>query len=82
MGLAVVASSSVLTCTVPPSEPHTHSLPASHSIRRSPVCAAMAARGAGGSHRMTPAQAAGVDSRLWEIEDMVAMIEEGGAAEA
>lgn len=29
-----------------------------------------------GAHRMTPAQAAGVDSRLWEISDMVAMIEE------
>ena len=29
-----------------------------------------------GAHRMTPAQAAGVDSRLWEIGDMVKMIEE------
>jgi IS1 family transposase len=29
-----------------------------------------------GAHKMTPAQAAGVDSRLWEIGDMVAMIEE------
>jgi hypothetical protein len=28
-----------------------------------------------GAHKMSPAQAAGVDSRLWEIEDMVAMIE-------
>jgi hypothetical protein len=28
-----------------------------------------------GAHKMTTAQAAGVDSRLWEIEDMVAMIE-------
>ncbi len=29
-----------------------------------------------GAHRMTPAQAAGVDSRLWEISDLVKMIEE------
>lgn len=29
-----------------------------------------------GAHRMSPAQAAGVDSRLWEVSDMVAMIEE------
>jgi hypothetical protein len=29
-----------------------------------------------GAHRMTPAQAAGVDSRLWEVSDMVEMIEE------
>jgi predicted metalloprotease with PDZ domain len=29
-----------------------------------------------GAHKMSPAQAAGVDSRLWEIEDMVAIIEE------
>ena len=29
-----------------------------------------------GAHRMTPAQAAGVDSRCWEMSDMVAMIEE------
>ena len=29
-----------------------------------------------GAHRMTPAQAAGVDSRLWEMSDMVATIEE------
>lgn len=29
-----------------------------------------------GAHRMTPAQAAGVDSRLWEIEDLVKMIED------
>ena len=28
-----------------------------------------------GAHRMTPAQAAGVDSRCWEMSDMVAMIE-------
>lgn len=28
------------------------------------------------AHKMTPAQAAGVDSRLWEVSDMVAMIEE------
>jgi hypothetical protein len=28
-----------------------------------------------GTHRMSPAQAAGVDSRLWEVSDMVAMIE-------
>ncbi|MGH6890506.1 MAG: hypothetical protein ACREHF_15160 [Rhizomicrobium sp.] len=28
-----------------------------------------------GAHRMTPAQAAGVDSRLWEVEDIVKMIE-------
>jgi len=28
-----------------------------------------------GAHKMSPAQAAGVDSRLWEIEDMVAMVE-------
>ena len=29
-----------------------------------------------GAHRMTPAQAAGVDSRLWEIGDIVKMVEE------
>ena len=29
-----------------------------------------------GAHKMSPAQAAGVDSRLWEIGDLVAMIEE------
>ncbi len=29
-----------------------------------------------GAHRMTPAQAAGVDSRCWEISDMMAMIED------
>ena len=29
-----------------------------------------------GAHRMTPAQAAGADSRLWEVSDMVKMIEE------
>ena len=34
-----------------------------------------------GAHRMTPAQAAGVDSRLWEIADMVAMIEAWEAAQ-
>jgi IS1 family transposase len=28
-----------------------------------------------GAHRMTPAQAAGVDSRCWEVSDMVAMVE-------
>lgn len=33
-----------------------------------------------GAHRMTPAQAAGVDSRLWEVSDMVKMIEEWEAA--
>jgi hypothetical protein len=31
---------------------------------------------------MTPAQAAGVDSRLWEISDMVEMIEEWGAEQS
>ena len=34
-----------------------------------------------GAHRMTPAQAAGVDSRYWEMSDMVAMIEEWEAAQ-
>jgi hypothetical protein len=34
-----------------------------------------------GAHRMTPAQAAGVDSRLWEISDLVKMIEEREAAQ-
>jgi IS1 family transposase len=34
-----------------------------------------------GAHRTTPAQAAGVDSRLWEMPDMVAMIEEWEAAQ-
>lgn len=29
-----------------------------------------------GTHRQSPAQAAGVDSRLWEVADVVAMIEE------
>jgi hypothetical protein len=29
-----------------------------------------------GAHRMTPAQAAGVDSRLWEIGDIVKVVEE------
>ncbi|HEX3666394.1 MAG TPA: hypothetical protein VHU23_14310 [Rhizomicrobium sp.] len=33
-----------------------------------------------GVHWMTPAQAAGVHSRLWEVSDMVAMIEEWEAA--
>ena len=28
-----------------------------------------------GARKMTPARAAGIDSRLWEIEDIVAMIE-------
>jgi hypothetical protein len=31
---------------------------------------------------MTPAQAAGVDSRLWEVADMVKMIEEWETANA
>ena len=31
---------------------------------------------------LTPAQAAGVDSRLWEISDMVKMIEEWEAKNA
>lgn len=35
-----------------------------------------------GAHRMTPAQAAGVDSRLWEMSDMVAMIEKWEAEQA
>jgi hypothetical protein len=35
-----------------------------------------------GAHRMTPAQAAGVDSRLWEIGDVVAMIEAWEANQA
>jgi hypothetical protein len=29
-----------------------------------------------GAHRLTPAQAAGVDSRLWEIGDIVKMVED------
>jgi hypothetical protein len=29
-----------------------------------------------GAHRMTPAQAAGVDSRLWEIGDIVKVVED------
>jgi len=33
-----------------------------------------------GVHRMTPAQAAGVDSRCREMTDVVAMIEEWEAA--
>lgn len=35
-----------------------------------------------GAHRMAPAQAAGVDSRLWEVSDMVKMIEDWEAANA
>jgi len=35
-----------------------------------------------GAHRMTPAQAAGVDSRCWEMSDMVAMIEEWEVAQS
>lgn len=34
-----------------------------------------------GTHRMSPAMAAGVGSRLWEVSDMVAMIEEWEARE-
>jgi hypothetical protein len=34
-----------------------------------------------GAHRMTPAQAAGVDSRLWDVSDMVKMIEEWEASQ-
>lgn len=34
-----------------------------------------------GAHRQSPAQAAGVDSRLWEVSDMVRMIEEWEAAQ-
>ena len=34
-----------------------------------------------GAHRMTPAQAAKVDSRLWEIGDIVKMVEEWELAE-
>jgi len=34
-----------------------------------------------GAHKVTPAIAAGVDRRLWEVSDMVAMIEEWEAAE-
>jgi hypothetical protein len=34
-----------------------------------------------GAHRMTPAMAAGVDSRLWEIGDIVQVIEDWEAAE-
>ena len=33
-----------------------------------------------GAHRMTPAQAAEVDSRLWEVSDKIAMIEEWEAS--
>ena len=29
-----------------------------------------------GAHRMTPAMAAGVESRLWEIEDIVKVVED------
>lgn len=35
-----------------------------------------------GAHRMTPAQAAGVDSRCWEISDLVSMIEAWEADQA
>jgi hypothetical protein len=35
-----------------------------------------------GAHRMTPAQAAGVDSRLWEIDDIVRVVEEWEATDA
>jgi len=35
-----------------------------------------------GAHRMTPAQAAGVGSRLWEIGDIVKVIEKWESAEA
>ena len=34
-----------------------------------------------GAHRMTPAQAASVDSRLWEIGDIVKVVEEWEAAQ-
>jgi len=34
-----------------------------------------------GAHRMRPAQAAGLDSRCWEMSDMVAMIEPWEAAQ-
>jgi IS1 family transposase len=33
------------------------------------------------AHRMTPAQASGVDGRLWEVSDMVKMIEEWETAQ-
>ena len=35
-----------------------------------------------GTHRMSPAMKAGAESRLWEIEDMVAMIEAWEASQA
>jgi IS1 family transposase len=35
-----------------------------------------------GAHRMTPAQAAGVDSRLWEIGDIVKVVDEWETASA
>lgn len=35
-----------------------------------------------GAHRMTPAMAAGVESRLWEIADLVAMIEAWEASQS
>lgn len=35
-----------------------------------------------GAHRMTPVQAAGVDSRLWEIGDIVKMIEDWETGQA
>ena len=34
-----------------------------------------------GAHRMTPAMAAGVESRLWEIGDIVKMVEAWEAAQ-
>lgn len=33
-----------------------------------------------GAHRMTPAMAAGVDKRLWEVSDIVKVAEEWEAA--
>ena len=35
-----------------------------------------------GTHRMTPAMAAGITGKLWEMSDLVAMIEEWEAANA
>ena len=34
-----------------------------------------------GAHKVTPAIAAGVDRRLWEVSDIVAMIEEWEATQ-
>jgi hypothetical protein len=34
-----------------------------------------------GAHRMSPAMAAGVTSKLWEMPDLVAMIEEWEAGQ-